>query len=109
MIVGLTRLRRAASLAAKVQEIQENISNAIGTFDRALPNLKAMRDTAEHIDDYAVDAGRNSAIGRTALEVAVIGDENIEWLGMSLDLGETVAAAEALFEAVKSNVPSRDP
>jgi len=51
LVVGLTRLRRAAKLAASIPEVQPLLVTALTEFDAALPRLrlKWMRDVAEHI------------------------------------------------------------
>ena len=69
LIVALTRLRRATTLAAKVPTLTSAMQNALTNFDAALPTLKKMRDIAEHFDDYATDRGRDSSISRGTLEV----------------------------------------
>jgi hypothetical protein len=105
LVVALTRLRRAAALAAKVPEIKTAIEAAIKSFDEALPDLKDMRNVAEHFDDYAVDEGRKTAIRRQSLEVVVFGKQKIEWLDFSLQVDDALQASSALFEAIKLNKP----
>ena len=115
LIVALARLRRAAVLAAKVPEIRVPIGTAIKAFDASMPDLKIMRDVAEHIDEYATDEGRKSAkpgrnssgVRRQALEVACVGKRHVQWLGCSLDTEQAVRASEALFKAIKSNMPDK--
>lgn len=109
LIVSLTRIRRAAILAAKVPEISRAMRNALSDFDAALPNLKSMRDVAEHFDDYAMDRGRNSAIGRSSLEVGIIGDTVFQWLGFELDADSALSTARQLFKAIqqaKEHIPA---
>jgi hypothetical protein len=101
LIVALTRLRRAASLAAKVPTLAAPMQAALVTFDTSLPMLKRMRDIAEHIDDYALDRGRDRAISRASLEVGVIGDSTIEWLGQRLDSNIALSAAHQLFKEIQ--------
>jgi hypothetical protein len=101
LIVALTRLRRAAKLAAKVPTLAAPMQIALDTFDASLPMLKRMRDIAEHFDDYAVDRGRDRAITRTSLEVGVIGDSSFEWLGHRLDSNIALSAAHQLFKEIQ--------
>ena len=101
LIVALTRLRRAAELAAKVPSIRANMRNALKTFDTALPHLKKMRDVAEHIDDYAVDSGKDKDINRKSLEIGSCDGETWSWLGFGLNVDETLSASVTLFEALK--------
>jgi hypothetical protein len=101
LIVALTRLRRAVVLAAKVPTINKQIRVALKTFDAALPNLKKMRDVAEHIDDYAVDEGKDKNISRKSLEVSSSDGEVWQWLGFELDAGKALSASASLFGALK--------
>jgi hypothetical protein len=102
LIVALTRLRRTATLAAKVPEIAQEMREALVAFDRALPNLKKMRDVAEHIDDYAVDSGKDANISRKSLEVSASDGETWEWLGFEINVNEALSASVTLFEALKN-------
>jgi hypothetical protein len=101
LIVALTRLRRAATLAAKAPAVAASMKTALATFDNSLPMLKRMRDIAEHFDDYAVDRGRDRTITRASLEVGVIGDSTFEWLGQRLDTNVALAAAHQLFKEIQ--------
>jgi hypothetical protein len=101
LIVALTRMRRTAALALKVPEIKPKMKEALVAFDSALPNLKKMRDVAEHIDDYAVDEGRDDKISRKSLEVGISDEETWEWLGFRINLKDALSASIALFEALK--------
>jgi hypothetical protein len=105
LIVALTRLRRAAELAAKVPVISERMHAALKTFDAALPHLKKMRDVAEHIDDYAVDSGKDRSISRKSLEVGSSDGETWEWLGFETDTGRALSASITLLEAMKDCAP----
>jgi hypothetical protein len=96
-------LRRAAKLAASIPEVQPRLSAALTEFDAALPHLKRMRDVAEHIDDYAVDRGRESSIARQSLEVSSMSENGsaLGWLGVELNSHEVLKASQRLFEAIK--------
>ncbi len=78
LIVALTRLRRAAELASKVKEIEPHIRASLVEFDKALPDLKTMRDTAEHFDDYSIDKGNNKKLSRKSLEVKTLSNTVFE-------------------------------
>jgi hypothetical protein len=101
-VVALTRLRRAAVLASKIDVLKPRMRAALSEFDAALPHLKTMRDVAEHIDDYAVDSGRNSKISRKELEVASRNGDTWHWLGFTTNIEAAFVAAAHLFEALKS-------
>jgi hypothetical protein len=62
-----------------------------------------MRDVAEHIDDYAIDQGRQRSIPRQALEVSFLrdGGSTLEWLGCRLNTHEALQASQRLFQAIK--------
>lgn len=102
LVVSLTRLRRAAQLAAGVPELQPVMTEAIDQFDRALPGLKAMRDVGEHIDDYVLDRGRTN-ISRQSLEVSTLEDRDptLHWLGAKLNAPEALEASRQLFAAIQ--------
>ncbi len=105
LIVCLTRLRRAAKLAEGIPEIRSELTVALQEFDKALPHLKRMRDVSEHIDDYAIDRGRESSISRKQLEVSTVSNDDssstIEWLGVQLNSLEALNASQRLFESIK--------
>lgn len=112
LVVGLTRLRRAAQLAADIPGL-ESVADAIADFDHALPDLKTVRDVAEHIDAYAVDKGFKSpkkndepnkkTVVRQSLEVSTMDDDGptLHWLDASLDARDAFRASQRLFEAIK--------
>ena len=103
LIVALTRLRRAANIAKKVQQISPQISAAVSAFDSALPHLKRLRDIAEHIDEYAVDAPRrhDQSIIRQHLEVGELHEETFVWLRHTLSITDAPTASKDLFQAIR--------
>lgn len=105
LVVSLIRLRRVAKLAASIPEIQPSLDAAIREFDDALPYLKRIRDVAEHIDDYAVDRGKDSTIARQSLEVSLMSENDsklkLNWLGGELSTDEALRASQKLFETIK--------
>jgi hypothetical protein len=100
-IVALTRLRRAANLAAKIPEISPQMRKAIKTFDVAFPNLKTMRDVAEHIDDYACDCGHDASISRYSLEVSSFDGDDWKWLGFEINIKNALDSSVCLFKELK--------
>ena len=106
LVVSLTRLRRAAKLAASIPEIHPSLDAAIREFDAALPHMQRMRNVAEHIDDYALDRGRDSAIARQSLEVSSMDADGstlmLKWLGGELSTHEALRASQKLFEAIRA-------
>jgi hypothetical protein len=77
-IAALLGIRRAATLAAKVPVIANNMQKTIRQFDATLPMLKNMRDVSEHFDDYALDKGRAKGIKRGVLEVGSFSDTALQ-------------------------------
>jgi hypothetical protein len=111
-VVSLTRLRRAAKLAATVPSITDAMTAALSEFDDALPMLKDVRDIAEHFDEYARDEGdlnrkakakgSELAVSRKGLEVGVVGDTTFQWLDHELNADLALSAARRLFKAIQS-------
>jgi len=106
LIVSLTRFRRAIKLASNIPEIKLTIISALIEFDSTLPQLKKLRDVAEHIDDYAIDKGRDSSIERKQLEVSCLGegenDVTLSWLGHEINIGDALRASNNLFDVIKN-------
>ena len=100
-IVSLRRLRQAALLAARPKASRARIKSAISEFDEALPGLRKMRNVGEHVDEYAVERGRDRSVGRQALQVGTFDATTLEWLGERLDADDALAAAERLYDAIK--------
>jgi hypothetical protein len=104
LVVSLIRLRRAAQLAASLPNVQPLILPAIECFDAALPGLKAMRDVAEHIDDYALDCGRIPTIPPQSLEVSTLEERGptLHWLD-TLNAREALHVSQRLFAAIRDS------
>jgi hypothetical protein len=102
MITALRRMRRAAELAAKAPSVRVEIQAAIAAFDAVVPGLLAMRNVAEHIEDYAVDDPRRRLqdVDRGQLEVSTWG-ATVHWLGRELNLDDAFVAASTLLRAMK--------
>lgn len=110
IVVALWRLRRAANLASQVPRVRDQIQAALALFDSALPDLRDMRDAAEHIDDRALSKpprrGRQ-AISRFELQSGSWSpaDETWTWAGRTLDVKAANAAAMSLLLALRSADP----
>jgi hypothetical protein len=101
LIVSLRRLRQAALLAARPRASKAAIENAISEFDESLPGLRKMRNVGEHVDEYAVERGRDRSVSRRALQVGAFDSTTLEWLGERLDTDDALAASERLYGAIK--------
>ncbi len=93
-------MRKVAILASEVPEIKPTIHQAIAEFDQILPDLRTMRNTLEHVDEYALDTGRNKNVSRTALEVGSFSEEQLEWLGCTLKIQDALKASNLFFKAI---------
>ncbi len=104
LVVAATRLRRAGNLAKKAKETNGTIANALSAFDNALPELKKLRDIAEHIDEYSVDDGWDKSIERQYLENFAVtnGGKTFTWLDCSINVDELSDACLDLYLAVKN-------
>jgi hypothetical protein len=102
-IVTLQRLRRSATLAYSVAAAAAILRQVLADFDHGVPMLKVMRDVGEHIDDYALESGRrhHRHITRAFVQVAQWDGTAYTWLGVTLNLSEARAAAQALYEAIQ--------
>jgi hypothetical protein len=81
--------------------IKNEIRSALREFDAAVPDLKKLRDVAEHFGDYALDRAHAVGVNRRQLEVAFIGDTKLNWLDEELDADVAFDAGRHLFEAIK--------
>lgn len=70
---------------------------------RSKARRSRMRDVAEHIDDYALDQGRQKAVARQPLEVSTMEADGptLCWLQARLNAREASQSSRALFAAVK--------
>ncbi|HEV7401034.1 MAG TPA: hypothetical protein VGN84_12315 [Solirubrobacterales bacterium] len=102
LIVSLRRLRLAALLAARPETNRAAIRSAISEFDEALPDLGKMRNVGEHVDEYAVEKGRDRSVNRLALQTGSFDNVALDWLGGRLDADEALVTAEALHRAIKA-------
>ncbi len=109
LIIALWRLRTTACIAASVSCAKDSMTAAIKRFDQQLPHLQMMRHVSQHLDDYAIDhpkkrrqrkPGSTEFVGRRLLEVAGLGDDELNWLRGKLNFADAEAAANALYAAV---------
>lgn len=108
-VAALWRLRVSAELAASVAP---SLTRSVSDFDSAIPDLRTLRNVQEHLDEYAVERGRNPAIHRSMLHSGSF-DGTTWWLGrpdpartdaqprgIGLNLDRATAAAEQLYGQV---------
>jgi hypothetical protein len=101
LVVMLRRLRRTAELAMNVPRARGEVEQALSEFDRNVPAVRKMRDVGEHIDEYALDQGRNKSVSRRALQVGSWDGTTLSWLGDSLNADQALGSAEALVAAIR--------
>lgn len=102
LLVALRQLLRAARLAATVLTYSQPLNQAIDDYLAAVPALRRMRDVETHFDEYALDQGKRwRDVGRRSLQVGSWDGTTFQWLGVSLDVDEAMAAADALYGAVR--------
>jgi hypothetical protein len=103
-IVSLYRLLTAVKIALNVSDskISSSIKDGIREFDKAIPDLKKLRDIGEHIDAYAIDDPKRHKleVGRKQLEVGSWDGTTYEWLGVKLKVDDAKLAANELFKTL---------
>jgi hypothetical protein len=110
LIVVLWRMRQSGVLAKSANIQRERIRQAISAFDTAVPDLKRMRDVAQHFEEYAVDGpGRRhlrprigTKVGRRMLEVGSFYDDGVRWLDGVIDFPAADLAARDLYLVVRA-------
>ncbi|MFT4264074.1 MAG: hypothetical protein QM572_11880 [Nocardioides sp.] len=113
LIVILWRMRQAGALALSADTSADRLRAALARFDAQVPDLKRMRDVAQHYEEYAVDGrgrrhvrpGRADKIGRRMLDVGEWNGSRFNCLGGSIDFEVAGRASQDLFTAI---VKARD-
>lgn len=102
LIVALLRLRRAVVIASRVPLVSPTITHALAEFDSSLPDVKRMRDVAEHIDEYATDSlhRHDQQVYRYMLEVPSWDNGTLRWLDGVLPARAAIEASQRLFAAL---------
>jgi len=101
-------MRLAGKLA---QTVQGQEWTALREFDSAIPDLKLMRDVAQHVDEYGRDAdGRRHThprtgrrVGRRSLRSQMgVSRDSFHWLGGTIDFAQARDAAVTLLSAIRA-------
>ena len=105
-LVFLMRLRRAAVLLMRNIESGASLVPAIERFDTALPDLKHLRDTAEHFDDYILGKGRHKPKSGAGRQYGLPGKGApvISRDDRRVDLGVASGAARELYKEIYAAV-----
>lgn len=111
LIYTFWRMRLAGRAAARKASDDPSLVAAVAAFDRQIPHLKAMRDVAQHLDDYILDSsqrrttrrsGDSRPVGRRQLEVGAWSMDSFHWLGMELRFAESRQAAAELYSSLRA-------
>ena len=105
LILALYRLRTTVKIARNIPSISNSIDAALAKFDKALPDLKKLRDIGEHMEEYAVDNPKRHvpSVDRKQLQVGSWDGTVYEWLGVKLNVNEAKSAAEELFKTLQNH------
>lgn len=102
LIVFLTRLRRTLVLLQKLGPDLSLDPSFINRFDKAVPDLKAIRDYEEHFDDYSLGKGKEEKAEWGWLESFEYGAEKFANGAGELKAENAHAAMLIAWEAVMS-------
>lgn len=108
LIVVLWRMRQAGALALSAGTDTDRLREALASFDTQLPDLKRMRDVAQHFDEYAVDGagrrhsrpGRTDKVGRRMLDAGSWDSSQFRWLDGSINFEVADRASRELYSAI---------
>jgi hypothetical protein len=111
LVVALRRLRRAATIAQRVDAVRPTIEDAVRRFDGSLPALAKMRNVGEHLDVYALDtpSRHDKTVVRGQIQVVVEDGITFRWLETELNIDEAMAAASRLTSDVQGAIKSWKP
>ena len=106
-IATLWKLRLAGNLA---HSVMGHSWTALRDFDRAVPDLKLMRDVTQHVDEYGRDGDRRrhsspttqQRIGRRSLHTMSCREQSVHWLGGTIDFDRARTASFELLSAVRA-------
>jgi hypothetical protein len=102
LVTALSRLRLTAELVSEICDL----SSAIEDFDKNLPDLRAVRNILEHIDEYRVGKGHNKNVPKVSFQTFTLDDDSIKWLNYEINLEQAIKASGDLFMAIKSKSPN---
>jgi len=108
VIGAARRLRRTAAHLA--QEMPgPHLQEALRKFDYATPHLVSLRDVSEHIDEYAVGAGKRDTPGAEAgpvfeLRIHPDGEVTISARNAFLNVCPTVLACSSLAACLQASI-----
>ena len=111
-LVALVRLRRCVSRVGEhVSAMQPWLNRHLSSFDEAIPSLAKLRNVSEHIDEYNLDVGRDSAVSRRQvqnwyMDSTAGGGLIWGWLGERLDVEAANRAAITLYRGLSDECES---
>ena len=102
LVTALSRLRITAEMISKICDL----SSAINAFDKSLPDLRAIRNILEHIDEYRVGKGHNKNVPQNSFQTIIFDGDIIKWVNCEINLEDAIKASSDLFMAIKSQTPN---
>jgi hypothetical protein len=115
LLLALRWLREACQLVAELIG-DKALAEALGDFDRRLPQARDLRDVREHIRDYIKGRGKlqreATAPDRLVLPGSLgtrtwLGHDELShfiWAGKEIRLDDALPAAEVLFQAMREAI-----
>jgi hypothetical protein len=115
LLLALRWLREACQLVAELTG-DEALADALGDFDRRLPEARDLRDVREHIRDYIKGSGKLQQKATAPDRLVPPGslgsrtwlghDEfsHFIWAGKEIRLDDALPAAEVLFQAMRETI-----
>jgi hypothetical protein len=115
LLLALRWLREACQLVAELTG-DKSLAEALGNFDRRLPEARDLRDVREHIRDYikgsgklqtkATDPDRHVPLNSLGSRTWLGHDElsHFIWAGKEIPLNDALPAAETLYQAMRETI-----
>jgi hypothetical protein len=98
LIIILSRLNLAAEMVSKIYDLKI----AIKKFNESVPDLKAIRNVLEHIDEYRISQGRNKKVPICSFQTICFGNDGVQWAGFEIKFDEAMRASEELFSLIQN-------
>jgi len=101
LVLSLDRLKKSAIIAKNIPEISAQVEDALKIYCKSLPMLRKFRNVGEHIEDYAVDSGKDNTVSRRQLQVGSWDGTVFYWLDEKLDVVDAQSTATKLFTTMQ--------
>jgi len=107
LVVGLARFQRLADWALAGTFATPQLQAAVATFKAAVPDLKQIRDTQEHWDEYGSQVGQRQKAGEppSGFGYGLSAAGGVVTYGtFKLDIAAALAATRELHRAIRHDV-----